>query len=302
LQITEIKRISRLYLGQSLYLCPSRKLNVTHRISILYLLITALLWSTGGLLIKSIEAHPFAIAGGRSIIAGFVLWAFLKKPRFTFSKAQMIGALMYALTVILFVLANKLTGPANAILLQYTGPIWVALFSGFFLKERVSIIDWISVIAVIIGMCLFFLDELTMSGLTGNIISICSGFAFAGLAISLRMQKHDSPFESILLGNLLTGLFGAYWIIDSMPMSGDSLIGLFLLGIVQLGIPYILYAKAIQHVTALESVLIPVLEPLLNPLWVFLAAGEIPGKGAFMGGAIVLLAIIIRSIIRQKQT
>ena len=110
LQITEIKRISRLYLGQSLYLCQSRKLHVTHRISILYLFITALLWSTGGLLIKSIEAHPFAIAGGRSIIAGFVLWAFLRKPRFTFSIAQMIGALMYALTVILFVLANKLTG------------------------------------------------------------------------------------------------------------------------------------------------------------------------------------------------
>ena len=116
------------------------------------------------------------------------------------------------------------------------------------------------------------------------------------------MQKHDSPFESILLGNILTGIFGAYWIFESLPMSSDSIIGLFLLGIVQLGIPYILYAKAIQHVTALESVLIPVLEPLLNPLWVFLAAGEIPGRGAFMGGAIVLLAIIIRGIVRQKQS
>lgn len=209
---------------------------------------------------------------------------------------------MYALTVILFVLANKLTGSANAILLQYTGPIWVALFSGFILKEHVSNIDWISVIVVIMGMCLFFLDGLTMSGLMGNIVAICSGFAFAGLAISLRMQKHDSPFESILLGNILTGIFGAYWIFESLPMSSDSIIGLFLLGIVQLGIPYILYAKAIQHVTALESVLIPVLEPLLNPLWVFLAAGEIPGRGAFMGGAIVLLAIIIRGIVRQKQS
>ena len=275
---------------------------MTHRQSIIYLLLTALLWSTGGLLIKSIDAHPFAIAGGRSIIAGIVLWVYLRKPNFTYSIAQLSGAFMYALTVILFVLANKMTSSANAILLQYTGPIWVALFSGVILKERVQTIDWLAIIMVIIGMSLFFMDELTISGMNGNIIAICSGFAFAGLAIALRMQKDDSPFESILLGNILTGVFGSYWIMESLPLSHGSIIGLLLLGIIQLGIPYILYAKAIQHVTALESILIPVLEPLMNPLWVFLAAGEIPGKGAFIGGAIVLLAIIFRSIMSQRRS
>jgi len=275
---------------------------MTHRQSIIYLLLTALLWSTGGLLIKSIDAHPFAIAGGRSIIAGIVLWVYLRKPNFTYSIAQLSGAFMYALTVILFVLANKMTSSANAILLQYTGPIWVALFSGVILKERVQTIDWLAIITVIIGMSLFFMDELTISGMNGNIIAICSGFAFAGLAIALRMQKDDSPFESILLGNILTGVFGSYWIMESLPLSHGSIIGLLLLGIIQLGIPYILYAKAIQHVTALESILIPVLEPLMNPLWVFLAAGEIPGKGAFIGGAIVLLAIIFRSIMSQRRS
>ena len=121
--------------------------------------------------------------------------------------------------------------------------------------------------------------------------------AFAGLAISLRMQKDESPLESILLGNILTGIFGFAWLYQSMPLQQDSIIGLLLLGIVQLGIPYILYAKAIQHVTALESILIPVLEPLLNPLWIFLASGEIPGKGAFIGGAIVMIAIVGRSLL-----
>lgn len=275
---------------------------MTHRQSIIYLLLTALLWSTGGLLIKSIDAHPFAIAGGRSIIAGIVLWVYLRKPNFTYSIAQLSGAFMYALTVILFVLANKMTSSANAILLQYTGPIWVALFSGVILKERVQTIDWLAIITVIIGMSLFFIDELTISGMNGNIIAICSGFAFAGLAIALRMQKDDSPFESILLGNILTGVFGLYWIMESLPLSNGSIICLLLLGIIQLGIPYILYAKAIQHVTALESILIPVLEPLMNPLWVFLVAGEIPGKGAFIGGAIVLLAIIFRSIMSQRRS
>ena len=275
---------------------------MTHRQSIIYLLLTALLWSTGGLLIKSIDAHPFAIAGGRSIIAGIVLWVYLRKPNFTYSIAQLSGAFMYALTVILFVLANKMTSSANAILLQYTGPIWVALFSGVILKERVQTIDWLAIITVIIGMSLFFIDELTISGMNGNIIAICSGFAFAGLAIALRMQKDDSPFESILLGNILTGVFGSYWIMESLPLSNGSIIGLLLLGIIQLGIPYILYAKAIQHVTALESILIPVLEPLMNPLWVFLVTGEIPGKGAFIGGAIVLLAIIFRSIMSKRRS
>lgn len=270
---------------------------MTHSISILYLLITAILWSTGGLLIQSIDAHPFAIAGGRSIIAGLLLWAFLKKPRFTFSKAQLAGALFYALTVILFVLANKLTSAANAILLQYTGPIHVAIFSWMFLKEKVTTIDWMSIIAVFAGMCLFFIDDLSTDGMLGNVIAILAGMAFAGLAISLRMQKDDSPLESILLGNIVTGIFGFAWLYQSMPMNQDSIIGLLLLGIVQLGIPYILYAKAIQHVTALESILIPVLEPLLNPLWVFLASGQIPGKGAFWGGAIVIIAIIGRSVV-----
>jgi drug/metabolite transporter (DMT)-like permease len=270
---------------------------LTHRISILYLLITAILWSTGGLLIQSIDAHPFAIAGGRSIVAGLLLWAFLRKPHFTFSKTQLAGALFYALTVILFVLANKLTSAANAILLQYTGPIYVAIFSWMFLKEKVTKIDWIAIIAVIIGMCLFFIDELSPDGILGNFIAILSGMAFAGLAISLRKQKDESPLESILLGNILTGIIGFAWLYQSMPLQQDSIIGLLLLGIVQLGIPYILYAKAIQHVTALESILIPVLEPLLNPLWVFLASGIIPGTGAFIGGAIVVMAILGRSLL-----
>jgi drug/metabolite transporter (DMT)-like permease len=180
------------------------------------------------------------------------------------------------LTVILFVLANKLTSAANAILLQYTGPIHVAIFSWMFLKEKVTTIDWIAIIAVFAGMCLFFIDDLSTDGMLGNVIAILAGMAFAGLAISLRMQKDDSPLESILLGNIVTGIFGFAWLYQSMPMNQDSIIGLLLLGIVQLGIPYILYAKAIQHVTALESILIPVLEPLLNPLWVFLASGQIP--------------------------
>lgn len=278
----------------------NRSINVSHSTSILYLLITAILWSTGGFLIQSIDAHPFAIAAGRSIIAGFLIWAFLRKPNFTFSAAQLSGAVCYALTVILFVVANKLTSAANAILLQYTGPIYVAMFSWMFLKEKVGTLDWLSIALVIVGMCLFFIDEVSMRGMMGNIVAILAGMAFAGLAISLRLQKDASPMESILLGNILTGIIGCGWLYQSFPLDQESVIGLLLLGIVQLGIPYILYAKAIQHVTALESILIPVFEPLLNPCWVFLATGEIPTTWAIVGGIIVVISISGRSIVLHR--
>ena len=270
-----------------------------HRSAIFLLLLTALLWSTGGFLIKLVVWHPMAIAGGRSAIATIVLWVFLKKPQFNWSAIQITGALCYAATVILFVLANKMTTAANAILLQYTGPIYVALLSSWLLKERITKIDWLSIITAMFGMALFFLDSLSSEGMLGNIIAIAAGIAFAGLAISLRKQKEGSPTESILLGNILTAIIGIPFMIDSGLPNNESIIGIVLLGTIQLGLPYILYAKAIKHVTALESVLIPVLEPLLNPLWVFMTHGEKPGTWANIGGAIVLIAILGRSVLQK---
>lgn len=125
--------------------------------AIILLICTAILWSQGGFLIKLIHWHPVAIAGGRSIIAALIMWAYVKKPKFTWSYIQIMGAVAYALTVILFVIANTLTTAANTILLQYTGPIYVALFSYWFLKEKITAIDWISILTVILGMTLFLL-------------------------------------------------------------------------------------------------------------------------------------------------
>ena len=127
--------------------------------AIILLICTAILWSKGGFLIKFINWHPVAIAGGRSIIAALIMWAYVKKPKFTWSNIQIMGAVAYALTVIFFVIANKLTTAANSILLQYTGPIYVALFSYWFLKEKITAIDWITILTVILGMTLFFIEK-----------------------------------------------------------------------------------------------------------------------------------------------
>ena len=270
--------------------------------AIILLICTAILWSKGGFLIKFINWHPVAIAGGRSIIAALIMWAYVKKPKFTWSNIQIMGAVAYALTVILFVIANKLTTAANSILLQYTGPIYVALFSYWFLKEKITAIDWITILTVILGMTLFFIEKLSPDGILGNFIAILAGIAFAGLALCLRKQKDGSPLESLILGNILTGIIGLPFIIDSGIPSQQSIITLLVLGIFQLGLPYILYSKAIKHVSALDAVLIPVLEPILNPLWVFLLLGESIGMWPMIGGAIIIVAITTRSILYKTKT
>ncbi|MDR3539375.1 MAG: DMT family transporter [Desulfosporosinus sp.] len=264
--------------------------------ALLLLVVTAILWSLGGILIKSVNANPLAIAGTRSAIATVVLLLVLKKPKFTWSFAQIGAAFAYAATTILFVAATKITTAANAIFLQSTAPIYVALLSAWLLKEKIKLQDWITVFIVMSGMVLFFLDNLSTTGIFGNVIAATSGISFALFAIFMRMQKDGSPLESILLGNLLTAAIGLPFLSRSLP-NASGWVCLVILGIVQLGIPYILYSKAIKHVTALEAILIPVIEPLLNPVWVFLMLGEAPGPLALIGGVIVLAAITVRCVL-----
>jgi drug/metabolite transporter (DMT)-like permease len=265
------------------------------RQAIIFLIIASVLWSLGGLLIKLVNWNPLAIAGMRSAIAMLVLFIYLRRPHFHWSFAQVGGALAYACTVILFVLANKLTTAANAILLQYAAPIYVAMFGAWFLGEKANRLDWITIIFVIGGMTLFFLDDLAGGGWWGNICAIMSAVSFAWLVLFLRKQKDGSPFESVLLGNLIAALIGLPFMFESMP-DAKSWLGLLLLGVFQLGFSYILYTTAIKHVSALEAILIPVLEPLLNPIWVLLLIGETPGWWAVIGGVIVLGAVTARGV------
>jgi drug/metabolite transporter (DMT)-like permease len=268
--------------------------------AILFLVIAALLWSSGGLLIKLVSWNPVAIAGTRSAIAALVMLAFRRRMSLNWGPAQLGGAVCYAATVILFVMANKLTTAANAILLQYTAPIYVALASYWFLRERITKADLLAIAAAIGGMILFFMDDLSKGGPWGNIVAILSGIAFAGTALFLRKQKDSSPLESLFIGNIVTFLIGLPFILRSLP-NATGWVGLAFLGVFQLGFSYILYAEAIKHVTALEAILIPILEPILNPIWVFLMLREKPGKWAIYGGIIVLAAVTLRclSVLRQ---
>lgn len=167
-------------------------------------------------------------------------------------------------------IATKMTTAANAVLLQYTAPIYVALLDAWFLEEQTEWFDWTIILVVIGGMILFFLDGLTSGSIMGNICAI--------------------------LRNLLTGLIGLLFMFESMP-DVRSWFGLIFLGVVQLGLSYVLYSEAIKHISAIEAILIPGIEPILNPIWVFLILGETPGKWALVGGLIVLISVTIRCVI-----
>jgi drug/metabolite transporter (DMT)-like permease len=251
----------------------------------------------GGLLIKNVDSNPLAISGMRSIIAAVVILIALGKPKFTWSFAQIASAVAYTATVILFVSANKMTTAANAILLQSTAPIYVALLSAWVLKEKAMLLDWITIVTVFGGMALFFFEKLDTRGMVGNVMAVASGITFALFNIFMRLQKDGSPVESVLLGNILAAAVGIPFLSGSLP-SLSGWVSLIILGVAQLGLSYIFYSEAIKHSTALEAILILMIEPILSPVWVFLFMGEIPGRLPMMGGAIVIGAITIRFIAR----
>jgi uncharacterized membrane protein len=159
------------------------------RAAVLKLVAAAFLWSLGGLLIKWVDWHPMAISGMRSAIAGAFLLLVCRRLKFAWSPYLLGGAVAYACTVTLFVLANKLTTAANAILLQYTAPVHVALFGAWFLGERPGRRDWLTLVVVLSGMALFFLEDLTLAHFWGNLAALGSGFAFAWIAIFLRRRE-----------------------------------------------------------------------------------------------------------------
>jgi len=266
------------------------------REAVAYLIAAALCWSSGGVLIKWIQGNPLGIAGARSSFAAVLLWIVLRRPRFNWSKAQIGGAVAYAATVLLYVPAVKMTSAANAILLQYTAPVYIALFGAWFLGEKATRLDWLSVAVTLAGMVLFFREGLTSQSFWGDLLAALSGVTIAWMMLFLRQQKAGSPLESLLLGNVLTALVGLPFLVSSSLSTRDWL-GVAVLGTFQLGLAYALYGVAIKYVTALESALISTLEPILNPVWVALLLGEVPGFWALLGGGLVLVAVTARGVL-----
>jgi drug/metabolite transporter (DMT)-like permease len=273
----------------------------------------AVLWSTSGLFIKLMDWHPLLIAGARSSLAILVLTAakFLN-PRRATAKAPPLyifaGGCAYAATMILFVIANKLTASANAILLQYSAPIWAAMLGWVLAKEKPRWEHWGALVLVIGGMVLFFKDSLVLSAglagsaLLGNIIAVVSGVCFGANSAFMRMLKDGDPADAMIFAHVLTAVLSIpFFVLYPPAVNVNSLLAISFMGIFQIGFASLLFAYGIKRVTALQAMLIAMVEPVLNPVWVLLVTGEKPTASAIMGGGIIVAAVAASSLIGKRR-
>ena len=272
----------------------------------LALLGCGLLWSTAGVLIKTVDWPPLAIAGVRSGLIALAL-ALITRPRWQRPSWLELGsALGLAGNMILFVLANRMASPANAILIQYASPAWAALLGTFVLHERVTKVDWLAIGLALTGVTIFFVDQLTLKSLGGNAIALAGGVALAIHVVLLRRiarankHDHDPTFRVMIMGQALAAVICAPFVVTAPPLAASGWLALVALALVQQTIPALIYAWAITRVTAVEALLVPVVEPITSPIWVYLAFGDSPGRWALLGGAIVVAAVITRALAPRK--
>ena len=266
----------------------------------------AVLWSTAGLFIKLIEWHPLVIAGSRSILAAIVLYILRQitskkeesQTKKIFSPFVILtGGILYASTMILFVIANKQTSAANAILLQYAAPVWAALLGLIILKETPNWKQWVSLVMVGGGMFLFFNSSLGAGSLTGDILAFISGITFGATAVFMRKAKDHSPINIMIIANILTALGTIPFFIMYPPvLSLSNLLIVLFLGIFQIGAAAALFSYGIKKVTSVQAMLISTIEPVLNPVWVLIVIGEVPQISAIIGGCIIIIAVLFSSM------
>lgn len=270
------------------------------------MVICALLWSISGILIKYLDWNPLMIAGSRSLISGAVVVLYMVICRFRFRLTKKSVRAGVALTgcLICFVAANKLTTAANAIVLQYIAPAFVLILSTVFFHQKMRKVE-VGVVAVTFaGIVLFFVDELDMGSILGNLVAITSGFCMSIMFIyNGQIDSMAEKMSGIVLAHVLTALIG----MSGGMIAGDVTVGsteaviILVLGIVQLGIPYVLYGIASSKISPLSCSLIGMIEPLLNPVWVAIFYKEIPGIFALIGGVIVIAAVVFYNIWDEKQ-
>ena len=251
-------------------------------------------WSIAGIFIKLIPWHPMVIAGLRSLIAGLVVLVYLKARgwKFVISRQTLISGAFLCVTFCTFVVANKLTTAANAIVLEFTSPVFIVILSALLFGQRFSRADLITVALTLGGISLFFFDQLTPGGMIGNFVALSAGLFQACTYIFIGRCDDSKRMSSILIGHLLTAAVGIpFAFFYETELAALPVASILVLGIVQLGVPYVLYGEASRICPPLMCSLIGAVEPLLNPVWVFLFDGERPGLWALIGGVIVIVTI-----------
>jgi DME family drug/metabolite transporter len=265
----------------------------------------AILWSTGGLFIKATSLSAFELSFGRSLLAAITIVIFTRREGFGINRISALTSILYAALLLLFVLATKLTTAANAIFLQYTAPVYVLILEPIFYKEKFRGRDLATVAACVAGMSLFFVGKLRPQDVSGNLLALGSGVCFALFFLLLRHTKarNVNRASSTIYGNLIVVLIcaPAFFGVARRGISLSDFGSMAYLGIVQIGFAYLLFTHAMARgVRSLDAGIIGYVEPVLNPIWVFLFIGEQPSGWAIVGGTIIIASVIVHMVIEAR--
>lgn len=275
--------------------------NVSKPVARVMMVSVALCWSTMGVAFKFIDWDPLVIAAVRNLLTFLYLAAYRRSMKFSLKKDVVIGALIAYLTQTAFTYANKYTSAANAIVLQYTNPVFVVLISWLFLHQKVKLRDIVLSLIMIGGTALFFLDDLSAGQLLGNVCGLISGIGMA-CSILYACNNPADLQEYTMLNSLISVVVGIPAAIQHPPQFDvASLIAVFFLGVVASGIATVLMAKSAPHLASVEVSMLLMLDPILNPVWVALAVGEIPGSLALIGMVIVIGCVIINILVENHE-
>lgn len=261
--------------------------------------LAACLYSIGGLCIKVIPWGGMAINGGRTAVALVVIGAYLivTKHPLRLNRWILLGALSVFGCNALFSIANKLTTAANAIVLQFTVPIFVLLFSLVFFRKRPTRLDIAACAVVFGGILCFFMDSLTMGGGLGNVVALLSGIAYAGVFMMNDMPNSDA-ISSVFWGDVLSAATGLPFLLRETDFSAVPLLSLLVLGVFQVGVAYILLTVGLKTTLAVTASLVSGIEPVLNPILVAVFYSETIGVLAFVGAAIVICGVVGYNVLK----
>jgi drug/metabolite transporter (DMT)-like permease len=267
---------------------------------IFLVLAAVFIWSTGGMLIKLTSLDAYQVTFFRSLLAALTVLIATRRNGLRINAFGVLGSVIYATLLFLFVWATKHGTAANAIFLQYTAPVYILILAPFIIGEKFHLRDIVTVVFCIGGMSLFFVGRLDTTAYMANIAALGSGI-FLGLYIMLLRHPRALGMNStitVIYGNFLLALLTAPAGIAAIPtLTLKDIIAVSLLGIVQIGLAYILFIKGVTGGTRpLDASIIGFIEPLLNPVWVFLVLGEQPSSWALVGGTIIIVTVAAHTL------
>jgi drug/metabolite transporter (DMT)-like permease len=258
------------------------------------ILSAAFLWSLAGVFIKFLDVPPLTIVFYRSLFAFLVFTPFVRRAQWRTNGPVLVSVLAYTAAISAFVSANKLTTAANAIVLQYTAPIFVFLFSRLVLGEKITRLSWFTLVAGMAGVTVISLDSAGEPEMAGVALALLSGVLFAAYMINLRRTQEVQPIYLTWINNAFCALSLLLVVRSELALTLPQLIILMVMGAVQLGLPYFLFSKGLQGVSLQEASLIALVEPVLNPIWVAFAVGEIPSNATVIGSAMIVVGLAVR--------